>query len=680
VDPLLASGCNRCILRGGARGRSTAPRSRRDGTLRRARIGLPLLLALIPLAAPAPAATPEAHVACRMRDPLRRAHFGALHVHTALSFDAWTLDVRALPEDAYRYARGGSIALPPLDAGGRPTRVVKIGRPLDFVAVTDHAELLGERELCADPSGLGGDAKLCRQYRGEIPVDFEGPPEYQPVARLLDWLRFVAEPGISRDAELCGADGSRCRDAARGPWREIRASAERNYDRSADCRFTTFVAYEYTATPNYSNLHRNVIFANESVPELPTSSLEARTPQELWRRLRAECIDAGTGCDALAIPHNSNLSNGRMFAVEYPGAEGPAARAAAARERSRIEPLVEIFQHKGDSECRAQMPGVLGGADELCDFEKWRPAAEDCGSGTGQGALPFRRGCESSRDFVRGALLEGVREQRRSAANPFRLGIVAATDTHNGLAGGVDERSFPGHGGSGDATPERRLAAASSNPGGIAGVFAEQNTRESLFVALRRRETFGTSGPRITPRFFGGWGYAEGLCNEPGFVAAGYAGGVPMGGVLPARPGAAKAPVFAVSALRDAGSADAPGTPLQRIQIVKGWVDATGAVHQLVVDVAGGANSADVDLASCTPRGPGHESLCGVWRDPDFDPAAPAFWYARVLENPSCRWSTWQCNALPAENRPPACSDPAVAKTIQERAWTSPIWYEPARR
>jgi len=624
---------------------------------------------------PRPAsAAPAAHVPCGERHPQRQAYFGALHVHTSLSFDAWTLDVRTRPDDAYRFARGEGVSLPPLGPAGLATREVRLARPLDFAAVTDHAELLGERARCVDEND---PSELCRIYRGEAKARVEVPPEYAGVAPLIEWLGFMVRGDGRRDAELCGPDGALCREAVRGPWREIREAAERHYDRSASCRFTTFVAYEYTAMPGYSNLHRNVIFANEAVPELPTSAIEAPEPHALLRALERECLAAGTGCDAIAIPHNSNVSNGRMFRAEYPGATSAAAQAEQARLRARIETLVEIYQHKGDSECRSDGAVLLGAPDELCGFEKWRPAGPDCGEGGGEGGLPWRRGCESARDYARGALALGLREQARIGVNPFRFGLVAATDTHNGTGGAVEERVFAGHGGRGDADTGTRLAAWQSSPGGLAGVFAEENTREALFAAMKRRESFGTSGPRITPRLFGGWSWPATLCEDPRLVERGYAGGVPMGGVLGARPPTAGAPAFAVSALRDP---DPRAGRLQRVQIVKVWADAKGGLHQAVHDAAGGPNDASVDLATCEPRGSGHDSLCAVWRDPDFDPARPAAYYARVLENPSCRYTQWQCNSLPAAQRPPSCSDPVVPKTLQERAWTSPIWYEPPAR
>jgi len=282
---------------------------------------------------------------------------------------------------------------------------------------------------------------------------------------------------------------------------------------------------------------------------------------------------------------------------------------------------------------------------------------------------------------VRGALLEGLLEDARLGVNPFRLGMLASTDTHNGTPGAVAEDRFIGHRGTDDDTPAKQLGPGSLypggiifSPGGLAGVWAEENSRASLFDAFRRRETFGTSGPRIAVRFFGGFGLGAGLCDDPDMVRKAYAMGVAMGGTLGPGNGA---PSFLVSALRDAGTATRPGTPLQRIQIIKGWIEG-GERHEQVYDVAGDAqNGATVDDTTCVTSGPGADALCGAWTDPAFDPSEHAFYYARVLENPSCRWSTYTCNALPPDERPASCTDPAVPRTIQERAWTSPIWYEP---
>jgi hypothetical protein len=492
-----------------------------------------------------------------------------------------------------------------------------------------------------------------------------------------------------RPQALCGDDLSGCRNAVASVWQITQAAAERAYDRSSACRFTALHAWEYSYSPEISKVHRNVILRNELSPELPISWIDEPSPQGLWRRLKKLCNDTGTGCQALAIPHNPNMSDGRMFRVE--GRDLPREEQIAAAElRAELEPVVEIMQIKGESECLNGLSNVVGGPDELCSFEKLRKvdaARPDCGDGSGSGSM-MGRGCISRHDYARYALALGLAERQRIGTNPFRFGFVGSTDTHNGTPGDVEEYSYAGHDGSEDATAQLRLDSPRSwggaamihrNPGGIAGVWAEENARDSIFDALLRRETFATSGPRIAPRFFGGWDFGGDLCENPDLVEHGYARGVPMGGVLrPRAAGSSGGPRFVVSALRDAGTAGHPGGLLQRIQIVKVQVEADGRYHEAVHDVAGSKNDARVERETCRPKGPGHDRLCGVWRDPDFDPARPAVYYARVLENPSCRWHAWECNALPAAERPEGCSDPSVPWTIQERAWTSPIWYEPA--
>ncbi len=488
----------------------------------------------------------------------------------------------------------------------------------------------------------------------------------------------------ARFADVCGADGHSCLDVAGPVWQRVIDAAEAAYDRTPACRFTSFVAYEYSGSPKVSTMHRNVIFRNDHVP-FPTTFFEQPTPQGLWNELHTTCLDAGNGCDVLAIPHNSNESNGNMFAVEYPGAGSPADERTQAAFRGAIEPLVEIYQHKGDSECQNGLSGIIGAPDEQCDFEKSpRTGFGDCGDGTGTGGTA-RIGCYSRRDFVRGILLTGLQEDERLGVNPYRLGVIASTDTHNGTPGNVEEDRFVGHRGTDDDTPEKQLGHGALTPGGIifgpgglAGVWAEENTRPSLFDALRRREVFGTSGPRITVRFFGGWDMPAGLCSDPSMVATAYAAGVPMGSDLPVPPAGTGAPTFLLTALRDAGTPTRPGVPLQRLQVVKGWLE-DGEAHEQVFDVAGDSTAgAFVDVATCTPHGTGADSLCTVWTDPQFQPGQLAFYYVRVLENPTCRWSTWVCNRLPPAERPATCSDPNVPTTIQERAWTSPIWYRPA--
>ncbi len=620
---------------------------------------------------------------CRDRDPLRRALYGDLHVHTALSTDAWNYDVEVRPRDAYRYAFGGTVGLPPKDAEGEPTRWLEIDRPLDFAAITDHAEFLGEQRLCADPDSAVYDVETCVDIRESTsPLD-------SPLALVL------MNPWPSRENDVCGEKNELCLEATRSAWEETIAAAEEWNDASSDCARTTFIGYEYSSIRLMTNLHRNVIFRNHIVPRRPASYMDFQREWDLWESLRAGCLDSETGCDVLAIPHNSNIGNGRMFSIDYPGADSLEAQAERAALRARVEPLVEVMQHKGDSECRVDMNGVLGAPDEFCNFEKMSDVrfGDEAGNAGEAGecwdfmadSLPHLGpgGCMNHRDYVRYVLTEGLSEEKRLGVNPFKLGLSASTDTHNGLAGGVAERTWEGHVGVLDVDPGRRLSNdtgmgnVGNNPGGLVGVWAEENSRDSIFDAMQRREVFGTSGPRIQPRFFGAWNFPAELCGSPDFLERADGEGVPMGSDLPTRPRDAAAPSFVAFALADAGTPTGPGADLQRIQVIKGWVDDEGGLHQRVHDVAGGDNGATVDADTCEPRGTGARQLCAVWTDPDFDPTRRAVYYARVLENPTCRFSTWQCLEQPEGERPSGCEHPIMDEFIQERAWTSPIWYTP---
>jgi hypothetical protein len=607
---------------------------------------------------------------CSAHSPLRRAFFGDLHVHTGLSFDAYAFDVRVTPEEAYRFARGQEIALPPLDGKGEGTRRVRLGRALDFAAVTDHSEFLGEVQTCITPSAKGYGSATCQRYR-------------QGGGQAISNLGFkLAIDDKQRFEDVCPPDGSGCAELLFATWQRLQAAAQGAYDKSSSCGFTSFVAYEYSGAPGLSTLHRNVIFRSDRVP-LPVTHYEEPTPQGLWQALDGACRQARTGCDVLAIPHNSNESNGKMFRIEYPEGASLEEQKRLAQQRQSFEPVFEIYQHKGDSECKNGLSGVLGAPDEFCGFEKTlRKNVADCGEGTGTGGTA-RTGCQSRRDFVRYALLDGLREQQRIGVNPIPLGLIASTDTHNGSPGYVEESAFMGHRGLDDDTPEKLLGSGGLtiggmefSPGGLVGVWAEENSRPALFDGLKRRETFGTSGPRITVRFFGGFDLPPDLCSDPALVEKGYQKGVPMGGTLTA--GSQSAPRFVVQAFRDPGDGRKPGTPLQVVQIIKGTLVA-GSAQTKVFDVAGNRNNgAAVDVATCTLVGDGADSLCGTFTDPEFDKSQPAFYYVRVLENPSCRWNTQLCNALPAASRPAPCSDPEAPKTVQERAWASPIYYVPS--
>ncbi len=631
-----------------------------------------------PPPAPAEARKITPREPCATRVTERQPLFGDLHVHTAVSMDANSLGTRATPEDAYRFARGESIEV----YAGTPgeTRSTQIDRPLDFAAVTDHAEWMAEVSLCTTLGSRAYDSDGCRIYRGE---------GQSWLARLLGLTGFRARIGgllglFGRRDDVCGEDDSICRDQLASVWKANQEATERYYDRSAACGFTTFHAWEYSHSPRSTKVHRNVILRNEIVPELPISSLETPREIDLRHQLVDLCNDTDSGCEAIAIPHNPNLSNGQMFKIEYADLPLEEQRKEAAL-RARLEPIVEMMQIKGESECRNGMYGVLGGPDELCGFEKIRDLGgqefEDCEEGAGWGAQAAR-GCSSRTDFVRYALLEGLREKDRIGVNPYAFGFIGSTDNHMATPGQVSEWGVPYKFGQTEQAlleiGDLERAPAFWNPGGLAGVWAEENTRDSIFDALKRRESFSTSGPRIVPRFFGGWSFESGLCERSDFATAGYVGGVPMGGRLPAPPDDRRAPSFAVSALADPGTASQPGGLLQRIQVVKGWVDDDGQFHQKVHDVAGRPeNGATVDPATCAPVGPGATSLCGVWTDPDFDPAVDAVYYARVVENPSCRWSTRLCLSLPEKDRPDGCTSDRLPRTIQERAWTSPIWYVP---
>ncbi len=623
-------------------------------------IGRTLLALAVAVGCGLPAARADAFERREKRPPcadyteLRRPYFGDLHVHTRYSLDANTQGTRTTPAQAYDFARGRALGIQPWDDQGRPARTVQLERPLDFAAVTDHSEYFGEATICSTPGMAGYDSWMCRIFRG--------------------WprLAFFLMNGRRTPFGFCGEDQSLCTDADALPWQDMRDAAEAAYDKTRSCEFTTFVGYEWTG---YT--HRNVIFRSKHTPHFAPSSIEYPHENDLWGALDETCRgDVASDCDFVVIPHNSNVSSSTTFHTENP--DGTPLDAEQARRRAANEPLVEIMQHKGSSEC---FRGA-GTEDELCDFENI--PYDDLGARF----ATWMRKKPDAVNFVRTALGIGLLEQGRSGANPFHFGFIGSTDTHLGAPGLTDEVGYPGHGGAGvplrTELPDVLLDPIEFNPGGLAVLWAEENSRDALFAAMQRREAYATSGPRIRLRLFGGWDLPEELCNAADFVEVGYRDGVPMGGDLPVAQQAA-APTFAVRAVKDAGTDRSPGVRLRRLQIIKLWV-AAGEVRERVFDVAGSADEpAGVDTASCEPSGDGVDQLCTVWRDPEFDPRAAAVYYARVLQNTTCRWSTQVCNAAGidcdrTETIRPGwedCCDSTFPKVVQERAWSSPIWYTP---
>lgn len=621
----------------------------------------------------------ETREMCVDRSATRNAYFGDLHIHTAFSYDARPTGTETTPADAYRFAKGEPIPVPPYDENGNPTAMQKLKRPLDFAAVTDHSEFFGEIDLCFDPDSEVYKIPTCRLLR-------EGSAEAS-----LPFGRIVSRTNPERLKDICGENGVRCTDASVSLWKLTQEMAEAAYDRSSNCAFTSFIGYEYTGTPNANNLHRNVIFRNEKVPERAISYIETPTDRDLWDQLTEQCFDGVEGCDVLAIPHNSNLSSGAMFPSYIGGFESVASARAMAALRNAMEPVMEVFQHKGNSECFNGLPDILGAPDELCETEQVRKVGRDVDVYGRKGVVKFcedgeigergflRTGCISRNDFFRSVLLTGLQDAAVIGINSYKIGVIASTDTHMSLAGGADEDHWLGH-----LVREVELTdrltkvdyfaqSLDANPGGLAGVWAVENSRDAIFEALRRREVFGTTGTRIKPRLFGGWNFSEGACELADKEAHGYAMGTPMGGDFADRPVGASPRLFAAAAQ------DFESAQLQKLQIIKGWIDGDGQSHYKVfdVDVDGDHDhTGEVDLETGIWSGPGASSLCAVFEDPAFVPSQPAYYYLRVVEVPTLRWSWRACVALPPDERPVECDNDAP-KTLQELAWTSPIWYLP---
>lgn len=603
---------------------------------------------------------------CADFEPERRAYFGDTHVHTSYSQDAnWRMGLsQTTPDDAYRFAKGEEIYLPPFDEQGNSVRSLRIQRALDFAIVTDHAENMSSVRLCDDPDSESNTSWSCR--RG---------PFAQAAAKFAHKL-------LPDSMNLCLEDTPECTAAKLAVWNDTIHAAQSH---NQPCEFTSFIGYEWSGMLGRSNMHRNVVFKSASVLGSPISALDEKTIEGLWKRLDVECDGANNGCQALTIPHNANLSQGKMFSPMM--SDGHLMDRENAVRRAQYERLAEIVQHKGSSECYYQqtLNASLLLKDELCDFELL-PYSDFFG----KYFTPIRKPPENDNRYLRSGLREGLRLGQTLGTNPFKVGFIGSTDTHIGAAGAVEENNYKGnHGaqsimGKGDQPqlPDR----VEQNPGGLAGLYAEQNSRDSLFAAMHRREAFATSGTRIKLRFFGGWDYPDDMCQRSDMVRIGYQQGVPMGGILAAEKGD-DSPVFVIAAIQDAGAERLRGTPLQRLQIVKVWIDERGMSRESVIDVAGNKNNgASVDLQSCKPTGVGFNELCTVWKDTAFNAKEQAYYYARAIENPSCRWQQHICafnkvDCSSSEEVPEGlknCCDTSVPATIQERAWSSPIWYQNA--
>ena len=591
-----------------------------------------------------------------------RPFFGDTHLHTSFSMDAGAFGARLNPRDAYKFARGDQVT----SSSGQP---VKLARPLDFLVVADHSDNMGffpdlfagKPEMLADPmgrkwydliqSGKGAEAAM------EIIVAF-------------------SQGKFPKD--LMYFPGTR---AYRGAWQETIAAAESYNDPG---RFTAFIGYEWTSNTGGNNLHRNIIFrdngdkASQVEPFTVYPPFGSDNPVDLWKWMDA--YEKKTGGSVLAIAHNGNLSNGRMFPIVE--AFGKSIDREYAETRAKWERLYEATQTKGDGEAHP----FLSPNDEFADFEKWDKANLDGSVAKKKEMLEF--------EYARSGLKNGLVLEEKLGTNPYKFGMVGSSDAHTGLAA-VEEDNFFGKTTPQEPSPERLHATFINNPktgvkimdwevsaSGYAAVWATENTRAAIWDAMQRKETYATTGPRMVVRFFGGWEFESNDAHNRLPAAIGYAKGVPMGGDLRNAP-KGKAPTFLVAALKDP-----MGANLDRIQIIKGWLDGKGQVQEKVYDVAWGdaekrkpgangklpAVGSTVDLQNATWTNTiGDSELITVWKDPEFDPALRAVYYARVLEIPTPRWTAYDAKRFGIKPLP------GTTMTLQERAYTSPIWYSPGK-
>ena len=550
-------------------------------------------------------------------NPQRNLLWGDLHIHTSYSTDAYTMGTRATPDDAYIFTRGGTIEH---GAG----YAIRIDRPLDFAAVTDHAEYLGTARL--DETVLVLEERSLRER-----LLNDGP--------LAMTIAFIGATSAIAGGDL-SADTPGVEQIGMDAWQYMIETADRHYDPGT---FTTLVAYEWTSMPDSQNLHRNVIYRDTNVPEIPFSSLDSDNPEDLWDALDAQRQE---GMRVLAIPHNGNLSNGLMYArVQF---DGSAIDDEYAEQRQRNEPISEILQIKGTSETHP----LLSPEDEFADFELVTEQLSTAGDFS-----------EPRGSYARDALRAGLEMSHTEGFNPYRFGVIGSSDSHNASTS-VEEDNHHGKLPVMDGTAALRLGKALLLPdaylrqrrwgaAGLAAVWAQENTRESIFDALLRRETYATSGPRISLRFFGSFDYEETMMDGTELLSIAYELGVPMGGELSAATGRV-APRFTLWVAKDP-----EGANLDRLQIIKGWVDSAGVSHEKIYDVASATYSNAI----------GSEQLSAFWVDADFDPVQEAFYYARAIEIPTPRWSTYDAMRLGVQAPEPT--------SLQERAISSAIWYRP---
>jgi len=583
-----------------------------------------------------------------------RPLWGEMHLHTSWSPDAVGGGTRVGPEEAYRFGRGEEV----ISSTGQP---VRLSRPLDWLAVADHSDVMGVMaEVIAGNPGLMQDPML-RRWNGMMNAGQD-----QAMAAVMEGIAAQSKgqlPKLLTDPKLF-----------KDIWQRYVAIADKYHDPG---RFSTLIAYEWTS--NYgggNNLHRNVIYrdgADVAKQMLPLTTFQTENPEELWKWM--ERYEEKTGGNVLAIPHNGNLSNGTMFAVET--FDGKPLTKEWAEARSKWERLYEVTQGKGTSE---QHPALSPG-DEFAKFEIW-----DKGN---LNVVPKKPGMLNF-EYAREAFKNGLEIQRKLGVNPFKFGLVGATDAHTGLTA-AEENNFFGKFPSSEPDPERWNEDAFNFEGrivkgwelgasGYTGVWATENSREAIWDALHRKETYATTGPRMTVRFFGGFDFTPEDAQSRQPAVAGYTKGVPMGGDLQSAP-SGKAPTFLVGALKDSLSGN-----LDRIQIIKGWLDKQGKAQERIYNVTWGdadkrkldakgnlpsvGNTVDVSKATWTNT-IGDPELITVWSDPDFDPKTSAFYYARVLEIPTPRWNVYDAVHYGIK------ISPEVPVSIQERAYTSPIWYTP---